>query len=173
MKIIEHVSALVFNAAKTHILLVMQSTKSAQAHQENAAEIFWSLPGGKVQNGHSRRKTLLEEVWQETGQRLTGRCTPLYRSVKYEPECEFKRLVLSGRVQPGIKLTHLHDPDGDILDADWIPERDARQFLGQIADDAHKEPLLYYLQGGRRYRDWGYRQDDHGHVERLFPLILR
>jgi 8-oxo-dGTP diphosphatase len=124
----------------------------------------WTPPGGVIDHGEEMTTGLRREVQEETGLEVLEWSTgPLYEIRAEAPGLGWTLEVEVHRaVRVGGRLTIGSDPDGIVVDAQWVRAGDC---AGRLCD-AHpwvREPLLEWLQerweDTRRFR---YRIDgDH------------
>jgi 8-oxo-dGTP diphosphatase len=89
----------------------------------------WMLPGGSVEPGESVLEALGREVREETGMELAGEPRVAILVHLLRPDDGYVALTFAceatGTLAP-------NDPDGYILEAAWVEERDALARLEQV-----------------------------------------
>jgi 8-oxo-dGTP diphosphatase len=123
--------------------------------------VDWSPPGGvvEVDDGESVREGLTREVQEETGIRVTAWDGPVY---EVEAEAEgmgwtlrvevYRALAYEGDLDP-------RDPDGIVVDAQFVPVDDCAGHLASTWLPTH-EPLFAYLTDRwTEVRSYRYRVD--------------
>lgn len=70
-------------------ILVLQRSLNSKTHPG-----YWDFPGGNVLYGQSAKKSILEEIQEETGLTLQGYLTPLIVDGKMQEEHKFYRIFV-------------------------------------------------------------------------------
>lgn len=108
--------------------------------------INWALPGGAAEGGEALLETLAREVHEETGLNVLEAGPIAYAAQLREPltlAFMFDVVRWSGDLLP-------NDPDDDILEAVFMPVKDALERLGGQPPHFVRTPLLPYLRGTLR-----------------------
>ena len=127
----------------------------------------WSTPGGviEVAEGESLLDGLTREVHEETGITVTEWEGPVY---EVEAVAEGLGWVLQVEVHRAVAFTgdlHIDDPDGIVIDAQYVPVGDCVDWLESNALWV-REPLAAWL--GERWsepRSYRYRVDGRDRAE--------
>lgn len=147
-----------------HVLLVHQNTRRG-AH--------WSLPGGKLEGHEPAPVGLTREFAEETG--LTS---VTVRKLRYLVEAQadavwFTTMVFDVAVTDTTGLGRTPDVGGEVTEARFVPLADASAFLGTLAGNHAREPLLEHLTGtGTAYYHYEVPDgsDDFAHARRTTAL---
>lgn len=108
--------------------------------------IDWSTPGGVIDEGETLLQGLTREVQEETGLLVAG-----WDALAYEVEVDFADREMSLRVEAHIAASWsgalvIDDPDGIVVDAEFVPEARARSCV-DAAPQWVAEPLCAWLDG--------------------------
>ncbi len=121
-------------------------------NRRKGGRMDWSTPGGVIDDGETFVEGLTREVVEETGLAVTGWNGPAYTVVADAPDMEW---VLT--VEVHVATGHageiaIDDPDGIVIDAQWVDRADLHGLLDGHQDWL-RQPLLEYLDGSV---DWGH-----------------
>jgi 8-oxo-dGTP diphosphatase len=119
----------------------------------------WSTPGGVIDEGETLIEGLTREVAEETGIVVTGWRGPLWEVSAEAPEMGWRLRVEVHLATEFDGEIAVNDPDGIVVDAQFVPLGDCRTQLASTWIPTH-EPLLAWLDerfdAGRTY---SYRVD--------------
>lgn len=129
--------------------LIRRDDQILLVHEQgpNDPRSHWVLPGGRVEDGELITDGLIREVREETGLQVLEIGKLLY--AMQSPDVDDRTHLLSyvlevtrwtGELRPD-------DPDGLILEATFLPEREAIVLLKELPWSAMSAPIIAYLEG--------------------------
>jgi len=119
---------------------------------------YWVLPGGLVEPGETLGEALVREVREESGVRVGAIGGLAYLTNIALPAGQALAFVFEIAGWDG-QLGHA-DPDGEIVEAAFVPLAEAIERLRGITWPGMREPLLAYLAGSAPAGAvWIYRQE--------------
>jgi 8-oxo-dGTP diphosphatase len=137
----------------------------------------WTTPGGVIDAGdRSLLEGLTREVYEETGLRVTAWEGPLYEVHAVAPDMDWRLRVEVHRAVEFDGEVRVADPDGIVVEAQFIETPDC---LARLADGAPwvREPLAEWLTerwGPDAARGYAYdvrgRRREELSVERTLPM---
>ncbi|MDA5279800.1 NUDIX hydrolase [Streptomyces sp. NPDC054904] len=110
----------------------------------------WVLPGGVVEPGELAHDAMVREVHEETGLTVagpTGLACVSQHAVTDEPGWDGTWTVITFRAERPTGTLGPLDPDGEVLEAAWVPLDEARARLAAHPFRRRGEPLIAYLTG--------------------------
>ena len=142
------VTAIIRNTDDDLLMIYVQGDTDAVA--------YWSLPGGRVEQGETGHSALVREVLEETGLTIVkiGACA-------YDVTIEFDDVptqALIYDIEAWEGDINPNDPEGEILKADWIALDEAIEHLAKIDYPPMSEPPIAYLsKQASAGKKWHYR----------------
>jgi ADP-ribose pyrophosphatase YjhB (NUDIX family) len=122
-------------------------------------EPFYALPGGKVEHGEAIVDALLREIWEETGlvANLPDRLLFISETTWAQGGTTLGFCFMISGWQGKAQV---QDPDGIVLDVEWVPLKDAIAHLEKIPLRNIAEPVCKWLSGDQQECVmWCYRED--------------
>ncbi|MEO1164777.1 MAG: NUDIX hydrolase [Chloroflexota bacterium] len=141
---------------KPHILMILVDVDNMDAP-------YWTLPGGRVEQGETGIQATIRETQEETGITIIELETLAYHvQVDFDDVETHADIYVTdkweGEIQP-------NDPDGKVVGAKWMPLAQAITHLSKIDYPPMSEPPVAYLAGkAEQGRQWYYRVDGDGAV---------
>ncbi|MFI6290320.1 NUDIX hydrolase [Nonomuraea sp. NPDC050790] len=125
--------------------------------QRNAGDPhpIWGLPGGMVEDGELSDRAAVREVAEECGLKV-GPPTRLLAVVQFPVPATLTALYFAFERPSGPDLVPA-DPDGDVLEAAWVPVGEAVARLADFPLAVMREPATACLRepsGPVRYWTW-------------------
>ena len=106
----------------------------------------WSTPGGVIDEGETFIEGLTREVVEETGLAVSGWNGPAYTVVADAPDMGWTLTVEVHVATRHAGEIAIDDPDGIVIDAQWVDKSDLRGLL-----EGHqawlRQPLLEHVEG--------------------------
>jgi 8-oxo-dGTP diphosphatase len=159
--------ALVFNP-KGDILMVRQPPLGQQKEE------YWIMPGGKMEavDQECYLTAACREVLEETGLKVTKDMG------KFIYRCEYENFGDNSSVLINMHIFHADgallpaDPDGDILEAKFIPRAEAIEKIKSLPWPAVRDPLLAYLSDPEQKKNlhWRYKAMSKDKHELIYVL---
>ena len=143
------------------ILLVQQQGKDDPAPT-------WSFPGGMVEDGELLSEALVREFREETGFEIKGVGKLAYVTQMDNPIEETQTFAFIFEVTTWQGSLSPKDPDGVILQAEFLPLQEAVRCIKRLPWRAMREPAVGWLSGEvPPGKVWLYRLGADGQEDRI------
>lgn len=150
-----HVAVALVRDADNRVLMVK--------HQgEDDPAPYWALPGGMVEAGETPHAALIREVAEETGLHITtiGNLCWMTRTHDLRDD-ERLWIAQTYAITAWEGTIAVDDPDGEVLEAAFVPLAEALTELDAIAYRPMREPPIAYLNATARAGTiWHYEHTD-------------
>ncbi|MDH4329960.1 MAG: NUDIX hydrolase [Candidatus Moranbacteria bacterium] len=152
-------AGLIFNK-KNQILLVKHTP-------EFGSDYYWTVPGGSANENEDKITALLREVKEETGVDICKISKLVYKVKHINYKREWDHDIYTYKIDNWKGDLVINDPDNDTVDLKWFDIDKAINVLKKNPFRVIKEPLIDYLIGKERIKNWDYLEDKNGKIARI------